>query len=106
MSSLLVHLERWWRAREQRSEAISDLAEMRDLAGQIERRITETGDCRRAESILARPVLDDQDIADWPGTDVLDALNRVGRQIAKWDLDNRWWPNEARRAINGKAVTR
>ena len=106
MSSLLVHLERWWRAREQRSEAISDLAQMRDLAGQIERRITETQDCRRAESILARPVLDDQDIADWPGIDVLDALHDVRERITDWGLLNRWWLNEATRAINGKAVTR
>lgn len=81
-----------------------DIAYMRELADRL---LEADPGGRRVETVLARPVLDDQDIPAYPGVDVLNTLSALGRDLDSWrrHLDDdrntfAWWLNEQQRAAD------
>ena len=117
MSSMLTSFTRWIEAHAKRfcdlptvdipsaavtdddTEAWGDLMYMRGLVDEIEGRATQTAANIAGplvESMLARPVLDDQDGPDYPGVDVLKSLAAVRYCLDVWKRDQAWAFGEAR----------
>lgn len=120
MSSMLTSFTRWIEGHTKRfcdlptatvpsaavadddTEAWGDLMYMRGLVEDFEARATQTAANIAGplvESMLARPVLDDQDGPVYPGVDVLDTLAGVRRDLDEWKCHNDWLFHEQLRAV-------
>ena len=79
----------------------NDLHYMADLVDEFAYRATQTAANVAGpliETVLARPVLDDQDGPVYPGVDVLDTLAGVRRDLDEW-CHNDWLFHEQLRAV-------